>query len=109
MPSGQVPDPLAALGDRVEVRVRPAPGGRGTEFAARLRGSEPTGVRSALASSGGDDPREQLRSALRQAKQLIEVGELLRVHPVPHGRRPPTPTGKLVDSATRRAGGEGLL
>ena len=33
---GRLPDPLARLGDVVEVQVRPAPGGRGTELAARL-------------------------------------------------------------------------
>jgi hypothetical protein len=93
MPGGTLPGPLAALGDAVEVEVRPAPGGKGTELAARLRAAGPTGP----------------RSALRQAKQLIEVGEVLRVDPQPHGHRPATPTGKLVESATRHAGGEGVL
>lgn len=32
-----LPAPLAALGDRVEVRVTPAPGDRGAELAARYR------------------------------------------------------------------------
>jgi len=109
MPGGQPPGPLAALGDLIEVQVRPAPGGKGTELAARLRTAEPAGPRSATASDSGDDPREQVRSALRQAKQLIEVGEVLRVDPQPHGHRPPTPTGKLVESATRHAGGKGVL
>ena len=109
MPNGQVPGPLAALGDRIEVQVRDAPGRKGTELAARLRVPEPTGARSARARISGDDPRQQVRSALRQAKQLVEVGEVLRVDPTPHGHRPPTPTGKLVDVATRRAGGEGVL
>ena len=109
MPNGQVPDPLAALGDRVEVQVRPAPGGKGTELAARLRRPEPGGLGSIVARVSGDDPRQQVRSALRQAKQLIEVGEVLRVDPAPHGHRTATPTGKLVDLATRRAGGEGVL
>ncbi|GGM18892.1 hypothetical protein [Nakamurella endophytica] len=109
LPDGRVPGPLAALGDLVEVQVRPAPGGKGTELAARLRGAEPTGLRSAAARIGGDDPRQQVRSALREAKQLIEVGEVLRVDPTPHGHRPPTPTGELVEGATRRAAGEGVL
>jgi uncharacterized membrane protein len=73
MSNGQVPGPLAALGDLVEVQARPAPGGKGTEMAARLREAEPTGVRSASARISGDDPRQQVRTALRQAKQLIEV------------------------------------
>jgi hypothetical protein len=38
-PDGQLPEPLAGLGDAVEVQVRPAPGGRGTELAARPRTS----------------------------------------------------------------------
>jgi len=109
MPDGELPGPLAALGDLIEVQVRPAPGDKGTELAARLRTAGPTGPRSAPAPGEHEDPRERVRSALRQAKQLIEVGEVLRVDPQPHGHRPATPPGKLVDSATRHAGGEGLL
>ena len=33
MPDGQVPGPLAELGDLVEVEVRAAPGGKGSELA----------------------------------------------------------------------------
>ncbi|WP_201408508.1 hypothetical protein [Mycobacterium paraintracellulare] len=109
MPNGQVPAPLAALGDRVEVQLREAAGGKGTELAARLRQPEPGGLGSVVARVSGDDPRQQVRAALRQAKQLIEVGELLRIDPTPHGTRTATPTGKLVDFADRRAGGEGVL
>jgi hypothetical protein len=109
MLAGRLPDPLLALGDRIEVQVRIAPGDKGTELAARLRQPEPRGVASVGARVSGDDPRQQVRAALRQAKQLIEVGEVLRVDPTPHGTRSATPTGKLVDLATRRAGGEGVL
>ncbi len=109
MPDGRVPEPLAALGDLVEVQVRKAPGDKGTELAARLRQPEPSGLGPVVARVSGEDPREQVRAALRQAKQLIEVGEVLRVDPAPHGTRTATPTGKLVELATRRAGGEGLL
>jgi hypothetical protein len=109
MPENRVPAPLADLGDLVEVEVRPAPGGRGSELRARLRSPEPAGVASAAARLSGDDPRQRVRAALREAKQLIEVGEILRVDPTPHGRRTATPTGALVDAATKRAGGEGLL
>jgi hypothetical protein len=109
MPEGRVPHPLASLGDLVEVRARSAPGGKGTELAARLRRRTPTGIGSAVSRVSGDDPRQQVRSALRQAKQLVEVGEVLRVDPTPHGRRATTPTGELVDVITRRAGGEGVL
>ena len=91
------------------MEVREAPGGKGTELRARLRRSEPTGAAGAAARLSGDDPRQQVRSALRQAKQLIEVGEVLRVDPTPHGRRAATPLGGMVDLATKRAGGEGVL
>ncbi|MEN4478785.1 hypothetical protein [Mycolicibacterium cosmeticum] len=109
MPGGRVPEPLARLGDRIEVQVRTAAGGKGAELAARLRGPEPRGLGSVASRVSGDDPRQQLRAALRQAKQLIEVGEILRVDPAPHGNRSATPTGKLVELATRRSGGEGVL
>jgi hypothetical protein len=109
MPESRVPGPLAELGDLVEVEVRAAPGGKGSELRARLRSLEPTGVASAAARLSGDDPRQRVRSALREAKQLIEVGEVLRVDPTPHGRRTATPTGALVEAATKRAGGEGVL
>ena len=109
MPESRVPGPLAELGDLVEVEVRTAPGGKGTELRARLRSPEATGVASAAARLSGDDPRQRVRAALREAKQLIEVGEVLRVDPTPHGRRTPTPTGAAVERATKRAGGEGVL
>ena len=96
MADGRVPAPLAALGDTVEVEVRPAPGDKGTELGARLR------------APGSGSP-EDLRAALREAKQLIEVGEVLRVDPAPHGRRAHPPAGAAIDAATRHAGGEGVL
>ena len=92
-----LPAPLAALGNRVEVRITPAPGDRGTELAARYR------------DRPSDDDLRALRSALRQAKQLIEVGEVLRVDPAPHGVRKRTPQGAALEGATARARGEGVL
>jgi hypothetical protein len=106
---GQLPGPLEALGDSIETRVRPAPGGKGTELAARLRVPVPSGAAGAVARARGADPRRRLRSALRQAKQLIEVGEVLAVDPTPHGRRSPTPMGAVLEAATRRADQEGVL
>jgi hypothetical protein len=107
MPDGRVPEPLARLGDLVEVEVSVAPGDKGTELRARLRPPKPE--ESLVGRLSGRDPRQQVRSALREAKQLIETGEVLRVDPVPHGRRPPTPTGWLVGRVTKRAAGEGVL
>ena len=37
LPGGSPPAPLAELGDAIEVQVRPAPGDKGAELAARLR------------------------------------------------------------------------
>ena len=109
-PGGVLPGPLAELGDLVEVEVRPAPGGKGTELAARLR--EPAssgGLAGAAARLSGDDPRQDVRQALRRSKQLLEAGELLQVHPQPAGHRPSTPWGKAYDLVLSRAGREGVL
>ncbi|MGY1706133.1 hypothetical protein ACI79C_16330 [Geodermatophilus sp. SYSU D00697] len=95
-----LPAPLAELGDRIEVRVRAAPGGKGTELGARLR-DQPTG--STLGRLSGGDPQADLRSALRRAKQLIEVGEVLAVDPGPHGKRTATPGGVPLEAWTRVA------
>ncbi len=107
MPDGQIPEPLARLGDLVEVEVSAAPGDKGTELRARLRSAKTE--QSLVGRLSGQDPRQQVRSALREAKQLVEAGEVLRVDPVPHGRRAPTPTGWLVELVTKRAPGEGVL
>jgi hypothetical protein len=107
-PQGRWPDPVAQLGDGAEVVVRPAPGGKGTELAARLRQPGAAGVAGA-SQSRGETPQQAVRSALRSAKQLIEVGEVLRVDPAPHGTRRRTPGGLLLEAATKRAGKEGVL
>jgi hypothetical protein len=95
-----LPAPLAELGDDIEVRLSPAPGDRGTELAARLR-DRPAGSKASRLS--GSDPQSELRSALRRAKQLIEVGEVLAVDPAPHGERTPTPGGALLEAWTKVA------
>lgn len=108
-PDGNLPEPLADLGDSVEVRITPAADSKGTELAARLREPEPSGAGAIPARLSGRDPRQAVRAALRESKQLLEVGEVLRVDPQPAGDRTPTPMGKLLETATRRAGGEGVL
>ena len=99
--TAELPAPLAEFGDRIEVRVRPAPGGKGTELAARLRDRPSSGT--ALGRLSGSDPQADLRSALRRAKQLIEVGEVLAVDPAPHGKRTATPGGVLLEAWTKVA------
>jgi hypothetical protein len=106
-PDGRLPEPLAGLGDAAEVQIRPAPGGRGTEVAARLRGEVPSGAGAAAARIAGSDRRQDLRAALRQAKQLLETGEVLSPDKPPTARR--TLRNLPLELATRRAGGEGRL
>src|SRR4051812_23391625 len=99
--AAELPAPLAELGDRIEVRVRPASDGKGSELAARLTDAPSSGT--ALQRLNGSDPQSDLRSALRRAKQLIEVGEVLAVDPAPHGKRSATPTGALLETWTKVA------
>ena len=61
--TAQLPAPPAEHGDRIEVRVRPAADGKGTELGARLRDRPSSG--SALGRLSGSDPQADLRSALR--------------------------------------------
>ncbi|MEU5905386.1 hypothetical protein ABZ780_13545 [Micromonospora sp. NPDC047467] len=77
LPGGRWPEPLRRLDGAVEVRVRPAPGDRGTELAARPRASAAPTVGLA-AHLVGDDPRLLVRRTLRQVKQHVEAGEVLR-------------------------------
>jgi uncharacterized membrane protein len=53
-----LPAPVAELSDIAEVRVRPAPGGRGTELAMRLREQPPVGAAGLPARLSGNDPRQ---------------------------------------------------
>ncbi|MEU1054645.1 hypothetical protein [Streptomyces sp. NPDC005876] len=102
-----LPEPLARFPGEIEVRVRPAPGDRGTELAARLTEPPPAPATSLPARLAGEDPRQDLRLALRRTKALLEAGEILLPDAPPTTR--PTPGGKLVEMFTRRAGGEGVL
>lgn len=101
MEAGNLPEPLAELGDRIEVRLRPAPGNRGTELAARLHDGTTTSTEAERLT--GTDAQAELRSALRRAKQLLEVGEVLAVDPTPHGERTATPGGALLEAWTTAA------
>jgi hypothetical protein len=105
--AGPLPPPLDGLGDRLEVRTRPAPGGRGTELAVRSKQAPPPGSTSMPARLAGRDPRQEIRTALREAKSLLETGEVMRPDAPPTTRE--TPAGRLVGLLTRRSGGEGVL
>ncbi|HEV7825617.1 MAG TPA: hypothetical protein VGP70_10300 [Actinomadura sp.] len=106
-PGGKLPAPLAELGDTIEWTLRPAPGDKGTELAVRLRAPEPSGVEGAAERVAGTDPRQQVRTALRHAKMLVETGEILQ--PDRPGSTHPSPLGMPIRLAVKRARGEGLL
>ncbi|GAB7039306.1 MULTISPECIES: hypothetical protein [Catenuloplanes] len=91
---GPQPQPLHDLGEAIQVRVRPAPGGRGTEIAARCVDAGPDGVRA-------------LRRALRETRTLVETGEVLLPDAPPTTRR--TPLGAPLAYATRHGRQEGRL
>ncbi|MGC3000631.1 hypothetical protein ACPF8X_20295 [Streptomyces sp. G35A] len=103
----KLPSPLREYGERIETRIRPAPGDRGTELAVRLTESPPPSAHSLPARLAGDDPRQDLRRALREAKALLETGEVMLPDAPPTTHE--TPGGKLVGLLSRRAGGEGVL
>jgi hypothetical protein len=108
-PSGLLPQPILMLGDLVDVKMSTAPGDRGVELSVRLRNTEPRGLGSLVTRARGTDPRQTVRRALRETKQLLEAGEIVRVAPQPEGRRPATPGGALIDLLARRSAGEGVL
>jgi hypothetical protein len=98
---------FAELAEDAETRLRPAPGGHGTELAARPLRTVPTGLSGAGQRLAGRDPRQPVRSALRDIKSVLETGEVIRPDAPTTGK--PTPGGAHVRLATRRAGGEGRL
>lgn len=71
----KLPTPLQEYGDRIQTRVRPAPGDRGTEVAVRLK-DVPSAASSVPARLTGQDPRQDLCRSLREAKALF-----IRCHP----------------------------
>jgi uncharacterized membrane protein len=69
------------------VAFRAAAGGRGTEIHVDLRYRPPGGrVGRAVAKLLGEEPDQQLRDDLRRAKQILEVGEIVRSEGSPTGQ-----------------------
>ncbi|MGW0604305.1 hypothetical protein [Streptomyces sp. NPDC002640] len=104
---GALPPPLDRFADRIDVKVTPAPGDRGTELAVLLK-DPPSRLASSLPGRlAGEDPRQELRVALREAKSLLETGEVMLpdTPPTTHD----TPGGKVLGLLSRRSGGEGVL
>jgi hypothetical protein len=104
-PGGRLPEPLKKIAEDAEIELRQAPGHRGTEIEARLREAVP--ARAVVARLAGEDPRQPIRLALREAKSILETGEMVRPDEPSTSR--PTPMGKVLDVVTRRARGEGRL
>ena len=92
--SEQLPGSLREIADDVEISLRAAPGGRGTEIAVRI----PDGSKT----TAGD-----VRRALRETRSLLEAGDVL----LPSG--PPTTvrtlTNRPLQAATRHGREGGLL
>jgi hypothetical protein len=92
---GQLPAPLAALGDGIEVRIVPAPDAKGTEIHARGRDGEDR------------DRRRALRRALRESRSLLEIGEVIEPN---HNRTThPTLLNRPLVAITSHGREEGLL
>lgn len=94
---GALPPPLDQLGFEIEVRVRPAPGDRGTELAARV--ADPAKVER--------DTVRHLRAALREARALAEIGEVPLPDSPPSTKR--TLLSRPLEAATRHGREEGRL
>lgn len=77
-PDGNLPASFYEIAEEIEVIMQPAPGGRGTEVAARILGPVPAGITGAATRLAGTDPRQHLRQALRKTKMLAETGEILQ-------------------------------
>jgi hypothetical protein len=106
-PGGRYPEPLAALGGSVEIKMQPAPGDRGTELFARSRtAAGPPGL---LDRIRGNEPAQDVRAALRKSKELVEAGEVLSVDGQPEGRRPATLPGAVMDFLRSRSDRAGVL
>jgi hypothetical protein len=101
---GGWPEPLATWGDALEIRTQQAPGDKGTEIHARI--GDPSSV-SPPEGLDGETPAQNLRSALRRAKQLLETGEVLRPDAPPTTER--TLLSRPLEAVTRRGREGGLL
>ncbi|GIF17131.1 hypothetical protein [Actinoplanes teichomyceticus] len=90
----QLPGSLREIADGVQITLRAAPGGRGTEIAVRI----PEG--SAVTDG-------EVRRALRETRSLLEAGDVL----LPSGPATTTPTwrNRPLQAATRNGREGGLL
>lgn len=106
-PDSPLPEPLAGLGDAVDVQIRRAPADQGVELAVRLRDGAQSPVTAGARRLAGRDPNQAIRAALREAKQLLETGEVLHPGSPPTTRT--TAVNKPLQMATRLGRREGRL
>jgi hypothetical protein len=97
-----LPEPITRLGDAVDIKICPAPGDRGTELGARLRDVPRTKIAGMVMRHPEENPRHMVEEALREAKAIIEAGEVVRPDWPPSVQ--PVQGGKLLDFAGRRGG-----
>jgi hypothetical protein len=98
-----LPEPITRLGDAIDIKICPAPGDRGTELGARLRDLPRTTVSGMVDRRPAEDPRRVVERALREAKAMIEAGEVIRPD-WPPSRQPAPQAGDLLEFAGRRGG-----
>ncbi|WP_210505248.1 hypothetical protein [Naasia sp. SYSU D00057] len=101
------PEPLRSAAPALEIRTAPAPGMRGIELSARMLPD--AAAAPLLKRLTGMPPADAVRTVLRDTKQVLEAGEVLRVDPRPHGHRAATPFGAVVDGVEQAAKGKGIL
>lgn len=97
-----LPEPITRLGDAVDIKICPAPGDRGTELGARLRDLPRTRISGMVNRRPEEDPRLMVERALREAKAMIEAGEVIRPDWPPSPQ--PVQVGDLLEFAGRRGG-----
>lgn len=100
-PAGPWPEPLAALLPHVEVTVRAAPGGRGSELRAR---PVPARRRS---RADAEELEGRIRDALRRSRSLVETGAVLSSDALDTDEW--TLTSRPLEAAIRRARSGGRL
>ena len=98
-----LPEPIIRLGDAVDLKIAPAPGDRGTELGARLRDVRRMRIAGMVARRPELHPRHIVERALREAKSIIEAGEVLRPDRSP-APQPPAQAGRLLEFTGHRGG-----
>jgi hypothetical protein len=97
-----LPEPITRLGDAVDIKISPAPGDRGTELGARLRDLPRTRIPGMVNRRPEEDPVCVVERALRDAKAMIEAGEVIRPDWPPSAQA--AQIGDLLEFAGRRGG-----